>query len=137
MSTLAAVGRYDHVVRATGFGPPDGNVRHGRREVDRLLALSEDPDPMARRIAAKNLCPCHVRADVPEVWERLFALVRDPDPGVRADVVHALADGSPQRLEARVAEALRGLRSDPDRLVRRQANRVLGNYARSGRINTL
>jgi predicted secreted protein len=88
-------------------------------------------------VAVKNLCPCHIRADIPAVWERLLVLSTDPDAGVRADVVHTLTDGSPRSLAREVAAALERLRNDPNRKVRRQVNRVLGQQARTGRINVL
>jgi HEAT repeat protein len=131
------MGGYASVREQTGFGPPNDTVRHGAEAVKKLLALCDDPDPRVRRVAVKNLCPCHIRADIPAVWERLLVLSADPDAGVRADVVHTLTDGSPRSLAREVAAALERLRNDPNRKVRRQVNRVLGQQARTGRINVL
>jgi HEAT repeat protein len=131
------MGRYRSVERRTGFGVPDENVRHDPEAVTHLLALSHDSDPRARRVAVKNLCPCHIRADVPAVWPRLFMLSSDPDPGVRADVVHALTDGSPRRLETQVVAALEAMRHDPDRTVRRQVNRALSHRTSRGGVNVV
>ena len=45
-----------------------------------LIELSRDPDPKARKVALANLCPCHVRADLPAVWDRALEMDADPDP---------------------------------------------------------
>ena len=43
------------------------------------LRRTEDPDPRKRKQALKDLCPCHVRADIPELWERIFQLLSDKE----------------------------------------------------------
>lgn len=131
------MGRYDAVRARTGLGLPHEDAARGHATLAGLPALSQDPDARARRVAAKHLCPCHVRADVPEVWDRLLELARDPDAGVRRDAVHALGDGSPRHRQAQILEVLTSLRNDPDRKVRRQVWRVLAAYRRTGRINAL
>jgi HEAT repeat protein len=131
------MGRYDAVRARTGWGLPHQDAPHAQDALAGLLALSEDPDARARRVAAKHLCPCHIRADVPEVWDRLLELARDPDAGVRRDAVHALGDGSPRHRHAQILEVLTSLRNDPDRKVRRQVWQVLAAYRRTGRINVL
>jgi HEAT repeat protein len=130
------VGRYDEASRRSGVAL----TRHGRtsaEEVPRLLALSRDEDALTRRLAVKNLCPCRVRSNVVTVWDRVLELAADPNPGVRRDVAHALADGSPRERWPEVIAAMEILRDDPDRGVRRMANRVLGEFHRTGRINIL
>ncbi|MBA2609506.1 MAG: HEAT repeat domain-containing protein [Actinobacteria bacterium] len=84
-----------------------------------------------RKIAVTNLCPCHVRANVPEAWDRTLEMIRDPSPLVRRAVVHMLADGSPRERQQEVVDALTELRNDPDRRVRRQVHDVLGEFRRS------
>jgi hypothetical protein len=84
-----------------------------------------------------NLCPCHLQADLPEVWDRVFELASDPDPHVRKQVLHTLGDGSPRRLEDRVIAILESMRQDPDRHLRRNVRRLLAHYHRTGRVNVL
>ena len=36
-----------------------------------------DPNPHKRRKALRDLCPCHVRADIPQLWERIFECLSD------------------------------------------------------------
>jgi HEAT repeat protein len=131
------MGKYDIVRDRFGWGPPEGEARRSPADIPQRLALSTDPDPKVRRVAAKNLCPCHLRVNDARAWDRLIALSRDPDPGVRSDAVHALGDGSPRALKARVVEALCELQNDPDGKVRKQVRRVLSAYRRSGRVNVL
>ena len=129
------MGKYAEAMAKTGLGLPDGCTPTDA--IPRILELSHDDDPKVRRLAAKNLCACHVRSDHPEIWDRVFELLDDPDPGVRGDAIHALGDGSPRYLADDIARALEGLRNDPDRVVRRQVKRVLEAYRRTGRVNVL
>jgi HEAT repeat protein len=131
------MGKYDLVRARSGWAPPAGDATSRRADIPGLLSLSRDPDPRARRVAAKNLCPCHVRMNDPRIWRRLVELSQDPDPGVRSDAVHALADGSPRAFEQDVLQALAALANDPDRKVRRQVRRVLAAHRRSGTVNVL
>ena len=131
------MGKYAHAMEKTGLPIPGGNVCTPGSEVPRILELTYDEDVKVRRLAAKNLCGCHVRADHPEVWERIFELLDDPDAGVRSDAVHALGDSSPRHLAERIATALDGLRNDPDRDVRRRVRKVVNAYRRTGSVNVL
>ncbi len=126
--------RYERAVEKTGL-----NFHDESQPTDVTLALecSYDADAKVRRVAAKTLCPCHVRANVTEVWERLLEMTSDPDAGVRADVVHALADGSPRERAPEIAAALESLYNDPDRKVRKRVRMVLSAYRRTGRVNVL
>jgi hypothetical protein len=45
-----------------------------------------DPDPLKRKLALKDLCPCHVRADIPELWDRIFELLSDKEGMVNSVV---------------------------------------------------
>ena len=47
---------------------------------------THDPNPLKRRQALKELCPCHVRQDIPEVWERVFQMLSDESSIVRDQV---------------------------------------------------
>jgi hypothetical protein len=106
-------------------------------EIDELVTLTFDADPKIRKAAVADLCPCHVRADFAGAWDRILDMTTDPEPKVRRAVVHALADGSPRNRADQVVAALDSLRNDPDRVVRKQVNKVLGSYRRTGRINVL
>lgn len=43
------------------------------------LQRTYDPNPLKRKQALKDLCPCHVRADIPELWDRIFELLSDKE----------------------------------------------------------
>ena len=57
------MGQYDKASRRSGVALT-GHGRTSAEEVPRLLALSHDEDALTRRLAVKNLCPCHVRSNV-------------------------------------------------------------------------
>ena len=99
------------------------------------LARTGDPDPRARCEAVRQLCPCHLKHDVPAVWDRLLALASDPDPRVRGAILHTLTDGTPRGRAAEVVAALERLHDDPDDKLRRRARRILAGYRRTGRLN--
>jgi HEAT repeat protein len=132
------VGKYDDVRERTGWGVPTAADRsRSADEIDELISLTRDPDAKVRTIAVVNLCPCHVRADVAAAWNRILEMTADPSPKVRRAVVHMLADGSPRHRANDVVAALETLRNDEDRVVRKQVNRILASYRRTGRINIL
>lgn len=129
------MGKYRHVTLRTGWAVPRPGFCPSDAELDELLVLSHDRDPNVRRVAVKNLCPCHVQRNVPDVWRRLIELADDRDAGVRLDVLHNLTDGSPPELAQLVKETVERRLRDPDQTVRRYATFLRGKQMRSGRIN--
>lgn len=117
------------------------NVRYTRSavqpsaEIRHLLAASRDPDPEVRRRAVRELCPCQVKRNDPDVWERVFEMTRDPNVRVRRNALHGMIDGSPAGLAPRVVAALEAMRDDPEPKLRRNVRRILARYRRTGRIN--
>ena len=108
-----------------------------RHEIDELLALTANDDPVTRAEALRSLCPCHVKRSEPRVWDRILQLIDDPSPKVRSHVFHLLADGSPRQREAQVVCAIERLQADPDQKLRRRARKLIAQYLRGGRINAL
>lgn len=107
------------------------------QEVPVILALTRHARPEVRVFALKELCPCRVKADVPEFWERVLEMAADEDRGVRWQVLHTLCDGAPGHLELRIADALERFQRDADAEIKRRAHKVLANYARTGKWNIL
>ena len=120
-----------------GVGIPVHGERRTKAQTDAFLELTYDDDPQVRRVAIRNLCPCHVQGDVPPVWDRLLELADDPDDGVRHDVLHTLVDGSPRRLRERVVVVLEAMAKDRNiRRARRQfAQDALRRYHRTGQFD--
>jgi hypothetical protein len=129
------MGKYERARQKIGYGVPHGQTP--RNEIGFLIEHSFDQDPIVRSAVAKNLCPCHVRTNVPEVWNRLIEMTTDPEPVVRRDVVHALADGSPRDRAHEIAAALEPLYNDVDPRVRKMVRKVISAYRESGRVNVL
>ena len=131
------MGKYAHAMAKTGLPLPGGDACTAGADIPRLLELTYDDDPKVRRLAAKNLCGCHVRADHPEIWDRVLELLGDPDAGVRADAVHALGDSSPNHRVHDFAAALEPLYNDPDPHLRKRVRKVIMAYRRTGSVNVL
>lgn len=129
------MGRYDKVSERTGWGLPGTSCPTGE-EIDELLELTLDPDPKVRRLALKNLCPCHVRRSAAAVvWERILTLSADDDAGVRHDAIHALIDGSPAELAQDVYAVMDRAYHDPHPSLRRYVRRMRSLQRRTGRVN--
>lgn len=106
-------------------------------EVADALERSHDPDPKVRRKALHDLCPCEVRAHLPEVWERIFELSTDDDVAVRKAALHAMCDGSPPEYRTDIVHALEWYVRDRDAKIRKAAQNVLRSYRRTGKLNVL
>lgn len=129
------MGTYDALARKRGIPIPQGEGCTRPEDVPRLVELTRDESPMARRLAVKNLCICHMEQDEPSVWSRLLEMATDDDPGVRIDVLHALTDGSPEPLGNKVLAAVEAPRSDRHAKVRRYAEYLHERQVRLGRVN--
>jgi HEAT repeat protein len=135
------MGKLDRAVaiarERVGVGLPVHGERRTREQARAFLNLTYDDDPRVRQVAIRNLCPCHVQGDLPEVWDRLLELTSDPDDGVRHDVLHTLVDGSPRRMREQVVEALEVMARDPKiRRARRQfARDAIRRYHRTGQLD--
>ena len=104
-------------------------------EINELLEDTQAPNPKLRKAALLQLCPCHVRANCPEVWDRIIEMQTDSDAGVRSVVLHNLCDGSPRERESEVVAAIERLANDLDRKLRRRARSVLASHRRTGVVN--
>jgi hypothetical protein len=107
-----------------------GEVRVRRGEVDQLLALAGSDSAEDRLVAARFLCPCHVRGRTQDIWNAIVALMADEDARIRLAAWHTLEDGGVPA-ETGVLERLEGLlarESDPG--VRRLAQEIIGPILR-------
>ncbi len=103
-----------------------GEARVSRAQVAELLALAESADADERLVAAKFLCPCHVRGRTEAIWRSLLALMADQDPRVRFAAWHTLEDGGVPA-EAGVLERLEAaLEREADAKVRAMAMSAIG-----------
>lgn len=108
-----------------------------RTDVEPLLAQTYDPDPVVRRLAMHELCPCNVRYEDDLLWGRMLELTQDPDRSVRAMAFHTITDGCPKDREPAVVSALEAMYQDPDPKIRKTIRRHLARYRRTGQINIL
>lgn len=70
-----------------------GEHRTRAPQIEELLELACSYDPADRQVAAQNLCPCHVRRRLDDVWQALYRMMEDPDVRVRRAAWHTLEDG--------------------------------------------
>jgi HEAT repeat protein len=124
-------------IERVGVGLPVPGERRTREQVEGFLELTYDDDAKVRQVAIRNLCPCHIQGDVPEVWDRLLEMTSDPDDGVRHDVLHTLVDGSPRRLRIAVVDALEVMAKDRaiKRSRRQFALEAVRRYHRTGQLD--
>ena len=55
--------------------------------ISEYLQRTHDPDPRKRKKALKDLCPCHVRADIPQLWDRIFEMLSDEEGKIDVHVI--------------------------------------------------
>jgi HEAT repeat protein len=106
-------------------------------DIDEILVITHNEDPVIRLKAIQELCPCRVGKDIDRFWLRLFEMVDDVDDKVREQVLHNLCDGSPPHMESKVEAALEYFNKDPNSFIRRRAHKVLASYQRTGKWNIL
>lgn len=82
-----------------------GERRVSRAQAAELVELARSADAEERLVAAKFLCPCHVRGRNEEIWETVLTLMADDDRRVRFAAWHTLEDGGVPN-EAGVLEML-------------------------------
>ena len=112
-------------------------IESGLTTVDDYINWTYHRNPQERRKALKELCPCHVRADLDQIWERILECTNDPDPLVRDQALHALGDGSPKHLELRILEIIEKMYNDKEPRVKKKARKMLNSYRRNGKWNVL
>ena len=100
-----------------------GEEKVSRAEIDDLLAMSCSTAVDDRLTAAKYLCPCHIQARIPAVWEAIFPMMEDPEVKVRLAAWHTWEDGGlPSDLAA--FETM-------ERIYRRERNPKVRKFAES------
>jgi len=99
------------------FKPGERRVR--REEILQFVEMSKSEDAEQRKIAAQNLCPCHVRRRIEEVWDALYRMLEDSDVMVRRAAWHTLEDGGSPDDPALDEIIARALESETDGTVRR------------------
>lgn len=106
-----------------------------RETLASLLRDTHDSDPVVRRHAARELCPCEIKVNERRVWDRILELCRDRDVSVRRSALHTMIDGSPRERAEQILDAFERMRDDPDPKLRRHVRKLQARYRRTGRIN--
>eukprot|EP01111_Echinosteliopsis_oligospora_P002107 TRINITY_DN1309_c0_g1_i2.p1 TRINITY_DN1309_c0_g1~~TRINITY_DN1309_c0_g1_i2.p1 ORF type:complete len:232 (-),score=66.06 TRINITY_DN1309_c0_g1_i2:98-793(-) len=104
---------------------------------EEVIEQTRNPDPKKRKAALREMCPCHVKANIPALWERIIEMANDPDPVVRYQVMHNLCDGSPACREDDVIRTLESMHNDEDKAVRRKVHQILTHYRHTGKWNVM
>jgi hypothetical protein len=103
-----------------------GERKVSRAQVAELLELSCSSDAGERLVAAQFLCPCHVRARIPEVWDALYRMMEDTDRRVRYAAWHTLEDGGLPKDPDTVARLERLFQQETDPKIRKFAEHIIG-----------
>ena len=103
-----------------------GERKISREQVTELLELSCSSDPEERLVAAKFLCPCHVRGRIPAVWAALYRMMEDEDRRVCFSAWHTLEDGGLPSEPEDFALLERIFASETDPKIRKFAQLIIG-----------
>jgi len=101
------------------FRPGEHRTRSG--DIEMLLELARSNDIEDRCYAAQNLCPCHVRRRIDDVWQALYQMMEDPNVRVRRAAWHTLEDGGTPNDPAFLPILQRALIHERDPQIRRFA----------------
>jgi hypothetical protein len=102
----------------------------GEREISSeqvadMLELSQSADAEDRLVAAQNLCPCHVKKYIPEVWDALHRMMKDTDRRVRQAAWHTLEDGGLPDSTEEITRLEQFYLAEPDAKVKLFAGKIL------------
>lgn len=111
-----------------------GERRTRSDQIEELLELSCSLDSAERQVAAQNLCPCHVRRRIDEVWQALYRMMEDPDVRVRRAAWHTLEDGGSPNDPAFEPILARALATETDPQVRRFVEHFAGVKAAEAKV---
>lgn len=103
-----------------------GEEKVSRAEIEDLLTMSCSVEVEERLTAAKYLCPCHIQARIPAVWEAIFRMMEDPEPKVRYAAWHTWEDGGLPNDPAAFEAMERIYRRERDPKVRKFAEFIIG-----------
>ncbi|RIK36604.1 MAG: hypothetical protein DCC55_26800 [Chloroflexi bacterium] len=103
-----------------------GEKKVSRASIPHLLELSCSSDVEDRLTAAQYLCPCHIQARIPEVWDAVFRMMEDEDRKVRFAAWHTWEDGGLPNDPAVFERMEHIYRQEKDPKVRRFAEAIIG-----------
>jgi hypothetical protein len=103
-----------------------GEEKVCRAEVADLLAMANSTEVADRLTAAQYLCPCHIQARLPAVWEAILRMMEDEDKRVRFAAWHTWEDGGLPTEEALLNRMEQIYRRERDPKVRKFAATILG-----------
>ena len=55
-------------------------------DIQTILSLTQHNDPIVRKRALKEICPCRVKEDIDLFWKRVLEMINDPADMVREQV---------------------------------------------------
>jgi hypothetical protein len=103
-----------------------GEARVTRAQVAELMTLALSDDAEDRLVAAKFLCPCHVRGRTETIWQTVLKLMSDPDPRIRFAAWHTLEDGGVPGEDGVLERLATALEAEGDPKVRGIATLAIG-----------
>lgn len=102
-----------------------GEQKVSRAEIADLLDLSCSMEIDDRLVAAQYLCPCHIQARIPAVWEAVFRMMEDEERRVRLASWHTWEDGGLPSDEEAITRMEQILGRERDPKVRRFAEQIM------------